>query len=643
MTALPEQPTQEADHCDRIRGRRHWYLAAAAYLVLSLFLWWNVWKAHPTTTAICGCGDSAKFTWFFGWVAHALSHGLNPFYSTYLYHPHGVNLLADTSSSAVGIVLAPVTWAYGPIASLNVALTLSPVLSALSMFLLLRRWTRWTPAAFIGGLLYGFSPFAIVSLTSGWVDFTLVAIPPLCVLCLDELLFRQRWRPIATGVGLGLLVVIQFFIGTEVLLMTVGFAAFGIVVIIAFAALRDPERLRSSARYSATGLSAAAITSVLLLAYPAWFALRGPASFSGPVWGGYFEGESSILRYFVLPTAAHVSATNPVGYQGPYISVQYVGIPCLLVLLASLIAWRHDLRLWFFALLAIVSALVSYVHPFGGLPLLQNIIPYRFVLVTFFAIAVLLCLVMEHTREAIRSWRQGSGTQSAATRGVSRIRHSWTGTPAAVVVAFVALLPLVLEIGQTVPFSTQPIVLPNWFQTVAPHLEPDQVLLVLPVQYTAGESPMVWQSVGGFHFQMTEEGGPAEVYVGSGRFRRGAAIIGLASSGIPYFVHFTTADVAAARSILRIWGVTKVVLPDQPGLPAYDRVGSVPLAAALVTAATGQLPTKQADAWIWNDVDQPIHAALPSTASLVGCVAGSGQELPGTVERVVRCVHSSSG
>ena len=528
--------------------------AGTAYLFLSLFLWWNVWSSHPTSTAVCGCGDSAKFTWFFGWVAHTFAHGLDPFYSTYLYHPHGVNLLADTSSTAVGIVLAPITWAFGPIATLNVALTLSPVLSALSMFVLLRRWTRWAPAAFIGGLVYGFSPFVIVSLTSGWVDFTLLAIPPLCALCLDELLIRQRWRPLATGIGLGLLIVVQFFVGTEVLVMTVGFAALGVLILVIFAALRRPELLRMSARHASTGIAAATVTSAVLLAYPAWFALRGPASFSGAVWGGYFEGESAILRYFVVPQAAHVSATNPVGYQGPYISTQYIGIPCVIVVLVALIVWRHDLRLWLFTGLAIVSALVSYLHPLSGLPLVQNVIPYRYVLVTYFAIAVLLCLIIEHTRDAVRSWQEEPSQRAKLALNGPEPAALWLPTVSAVTVAVVALLPMVLTVGQTSPFTTQPIVLPDWFQTVAPHLDPTDVLLVLPVQYTSGESPQAWQSVGGFTFQMAELGGPAEVYTGSGPYRAGATALGLASTGIPYFVRFTTAEVAATRVALRAVG-----------------------------------------------------------------------------------------
>ena len=125
-------------------------VAAALYLVASIVVWWDVWSGHPTSSTGCGCGDSSLFTWFLAWPAYAITHGANPFFSTRLFHPEGVNLLANTSQLAIGVTLVPVTWIFGPIASLNVALTLSPALSALAMFVLLRRWVHWQPAAFVG-------------------------------------------------------------------------------------------------------------------------------------------------------------------------------------------------------------------------------------------------------------------------------------------------------------------------------------------------------------------------------------------------------------------------------------------------------------------------------------------------------------
>ncbi|MGB7052138.1 MAG: hypothetical protein WBG41_11260, partial [Acidimicrobiales bacterium] len=172
------------------------------YLVVSLVVWWNVW-AHPSSTTTCGCGDPGLFMWFLAWPAHAIANGLDPLHSSAVFPPHGMNLLANTGVLAVGVVLAPVTWLFGPVTTLNVAMTASPVLSAMAMFVLLRRWVGWSPAAWFGGLLYGFSPFALTNLAAGHIMLGLLVVPPLIVLCLDELLVRQSRRPVATGVVLG--------------------------------------------------------------------------------------------------------------------------------------------------------------------------------------------------------------------------------------------------------------------------------------------------------------------------------------------------------------------------------------------------------------------------------------------------------
>ena len=121
---------------------------------------------------------------------------------------------------------------FEPVAGLNVGLALAPVLSALFTFVLIRRWVSWMPAAFVGGLFYGFSPFIIVNLTNAYLMTAMVAIPPLIVLCLDDLFFRQRRRPIVIGVFLGLLVALQFFIGTEVLIIMAISAVLGIAVLV---------------------------------------------------------------------------------------------------------------------------------------------------------------------------------------------------------------------------------------------------------------------------------------------------------------------------------------------------------------------------------------------------------------------------
>ncbi len=96
-------------------------------------------------------GDTADQIWFLAWAHYAIVHGTNPFYSVWQNYPAGFNLLSDTSTLALGILVSPITALFGPVVSWDLLFRLAVVASALSMCLVLRRWTRWWPAAFVGG------------------------------------------------------------------------------------------------------------------------------------------------------------------------------------------------------------------------------------------------------------------------------------------------------------------------------------------------------------------------------------------------------------------------------------------------------------------------------------------------------------
>ena len=119
--------------------------AGLLYLAVGFVLWVHAWAEGATTHTLCGCGDPALFLWFFQWPATALAHGHNPFFSTALFHPTGINLLANTSVTGLSLPLVPVTWIWGPVASLNVASTVAPALTAFTAFVVIRRWAPWTP------------------------------------------------------------------------------------------------------------------------------------------------------------------------------------------------------------------------------------------------------------------------------------------------------------------------------------------------------------------------------------------------------------------------------------------------------------------------------------------------------------------
>lgn len=665
---ITESPLEDrSDHPDagsRSPGSHGWktlVLGAGAYLLLSVFVWSSAWH-HPTSTTTCGCGDTSLFTWFLEWSAYAISHGLNPFYSTAMHVPVGVNLLANTSVVAIGILLAPVTWLFGPIATLNVALTLAPALSALSMFVLLRRWVAWTPAAFVGGLLYGFSPFVLFSLGDAHLMLGMLVIPPLIIACLDELLFRRRRRPVPTGIVLGLLIAVQFFIGTEVLVITVGMGLIGMVIIVGYAAWRRPSGLRLHARHAIMGLAAGSAVAFVVLAGPAAYALVGPAHFGSQVWPGVYgrlarrQRSSPSLFFFQLSTwngmvtTAHNRALG--GYQGPSLSYQYFGTWMVVVVLGGVAAWRHDRRLWLFGAIAVISAVLSLgTRPdiwlpwqaLQHLPLLENVVPYRLVLVTYLAVAVMLGLIVDHVYVSVNRRRDAAMLPGAEGKSLWSRLPSWTGAGVAGVVAVIALVQPAAYLAQTIPMTTVPVAVPAWFTAVAPHLPRHQVLLIIPAPFTSFDNSMTWQALDKMDFSMVGEGGPGGMLVETGTELMGAQVIARVSSQTPRVKTLTAGDVSEVRQALHDWRVTMVVIPDQAGLPTYDQINSVTLAAALITAATGRVPLHRADAWVWTGVKHSGAVVNADTARLAECTKAVESRGTRAVRRATACVLSPPG
>jgi hypothetical protein len=627
-------------------------LAGVAYLALSVGLWWHVWTGHPTTTTTCGCGDSSLFQWFLAWPAYAISHGLNPLYSTALFHPQGVNLLSNTAVVGFGVVLAPVTWLAGPVATFNVTQTLAPALSAFTMFLFLRRWVSWTPAAFFGGLLFGFSPFVLIGLTDGHLMLTMAAMFPVMLLILDDLLARQRWHPVVSGAALAVAVAVQFFFGTELLLMVGLMAALGIAAIVVYLAIARRDVLVRRWRHAALGLAVAAGVAGVLLAYPVWFALAGPGHLAGPIWG-----PRSIVSYggtnahdYVLPgtpSTSYVSTAHRLGgYQAPTLSGQYIGIGLLAVLIIGLVIWRRDLRLWLFAGLGAVSVPLSMglsVHGtwtlwsvFVHLPLMENVIPSRFLLVTFLCAAVMLGLILDHVwvsvgAVAVRRRRSSRGTAQTGPR-----RTAVVASGVGVAVALLALVPIAGYYADGVPFTTQPVVLPTWYRTVAPHLTRRSVLLAYPPPFALLQSTLTWQAVSGMSFSQASGGGPGALPIRSGGAREGQVYLGnLSISGGHPIVR--PAGVQATRKALDIWGVTTVVIPDPDGLPLYEQVRALRSSVVLVTAATGRTPVRQAGAWVWS-VPAGSRPSTATAVQLAVCNAGPEHDTVASIRQSAACV-----
>jgi hypothetical protein len=591
--------------------------AGAAYLALAVLVWWGVWSGHPTTTATCGCGDTSIVTWFMAWPAYALTHGDSLVFSTRVLHPAGVNLLANTSFLAISLPLTPVTWLAGPVASLNVAATLAPVGGALATRGLLLRWGTWGPAAFLAGLFYGFSPFVLENLALEHVEFATLVVPPLLFLCLDELLVRQRGKAWPWGVAVGGLCTVQFFVSAEVLVMCVLAAVLGTVLLVVAGLVGSPATLAARWRHAVMGIGTAAVTGLVLLAWPAWYAVAGPQPLPRRVWPDvqYF---GSAWRTLLLPADPHDRGPNAVletyGYFGSHpVLLGYLGIGMVAAFVIGLAWFRRDGRLWFCAAMLVLLESLSLGasswtwRAFDRLPLVANIVPDRLAAVADLFAAVLLGLIIDRARRSGLHWP-----------GAHRSRRPAPGTVAALAVAALALVPL--AVAYRLPLTTRSVDVPRWFTTAGTRLPATDVVVTYPFASSGLRAPMTWQAVGSLRYSLVGGGAitpdPARHPTPSQRSDARATLdlVNLSDGFLPLPTG-TAAQSARLRLALHDWGVTTVVIPAEDGWPPALRGRSVPTAVAYMTAALGVGPRHQADAWVWavGALPSPVRIVSPET------------------------------
>jgi len=136
--------------------RSHLVLLALVFLLLSVVFTRDVILFIAESTP-CGAGDSVMFAWNFWWVAEQLSEGELFFKCDYTMLPFGVRTVYHTAIPLHCLVLAPITWLWGPIVSSNLHLILSFALGGFGMALLVRFLTGSHLAGLCGGIVFAFS------------------------------------------------------------------------------------------------------------------------------------------------------------------------------------------------------------------------------------------------------------------------------------------------------------------------------------------------------------------------------------------------------------------------------------------------------------------------------------------------------
>jgi hypothetical protein len=143
------------------RWARHrpvlWHLVVlAGYLVLGIAVTWPR-AAYLVQGRLPGYLDVVSYVWDLWWVAHQVSHLGNPFATGYMAAPVGVQLGFDTLIPLLGVVMTPVTLAFGPSASLSLLTIVVPGLACYAMYRVARLWLRSQAGAVAAGACFGLS------------------------------------------------------------------------------------------------------------------------------------------------------------------------------------------------------------------------------------------------------------------------------------------------------------------------------------------------------------------------------------------------------------------------------------------------------------------------------------------------------
>jgi hypothetical protein len=498
-------------------------LCVAAYVILAVAVFWpaspwNNSRLPSTPISVSGVngygyGDAAQMTWFLAWVPYALRHGLSFFHTGFLDYPVGVDLANNTSVPLLGLLAAPVTMLLGPIAAFNILLRLAFASSAASMFLVLRNWCRW-PAAFVGGLAYGFGPY-MVTQGQNHLNLVFVPLPPLIVWCLYELLFEQKRRPVRMGILLGLLAVAQALISLEILALLALVVAVGLVVL----AVSSRGDLEGRFGNLLRAVGPAFVVFLVLCGWYLWCLLIAPGHLVGtqePIHA--LQVYEADLLGPIVPTFNEVLTTHHFSIISEEYGVadfaentSYMGLPLLFLLGYFAVKWRRDVRIVGSAFLAFVALVLSFgqwleINGYeksialpeallAHLPVYDNVVPtrYSFIVWLFAIIAV--------TTGADRLIR------SLWERPVSK-RFVTSGRIAAVL----SLTLAVAFIVPRVPFKTEAAGFPSDTEAALNVIPSGSVVLTYPFTTELNTEAMSWQAQDEMRFRII--GGYATVQAG---------------------------------------------------------------------------------------------------------------------------------
>src|SRR5580692_11264434 len=259
------QQGQAAGGPERVRAAawRPWareLAVLAAYLAAGVAATWPL--ASYLTGKLPASRDVAVYVWDMWWVAHQIIHLHNPWSTSYLAAPGGLQLGYHTLVPLLGAAMAPVTLAFGPSASYNLLVIAVPGLAAYAMYRVARLWLPTLSGAIAAGAFFGLSAMLTYQ---AWYHLNIAYGTAFLPLTLEAAVRLRRGLTIGRGVIPGVVVGASALVNQESAVMALILAVLALALWLAGRRPRATAVIRPRA-VAVAGMAGAVVASPQLIA-----------------------------------------------------------------------------------------------------------------------------------------------------------------------------------------------------------------------------------------------------------------------------------------------------------------------------------------------------------------------------------------
>lgn len=378
-------------------NRKTSLIALLGYLALSFLLYG---RGFENGEIFQPGGDPIVYIWCLNWWPFALSHGINPSVSDYIWNPAGFPMWWANSIPSLALILSPITLTLGAVRSWNLINLVTPALNAYACFLLIRYLTKQAMPSFMAALIFGFASY-ITAQQLGHISLSLVPFVPMAVLLVLKRAARELTRITYIAI-MAPMAIVQFGISTEVLASS---AFFGLVAFLIFRSrYRDSRDLSGVAKDTAI----AGVIAVLVLSPALYYmaigskelpsVINSPKMFSADLLNVLIPNPTIWLGGDSLQSLA-ARFTGNFSEQGAYIGIGILVILILAIRASAQERWSKPL--WILLAVTAICSLgpvlwVAGVNTriplpwliFTKVPIIRHALPTRFTLYVSLVIAI---------------------------------------------------------------------------------------------------------------------------------------------------------------------------------------------------------------------------------------------------------------